>query len=236
MTYDLDSLANQVVDDMQAGADGLVSLPVDGYTGEWVGEGDEEIIVEDLDDADVGARFALNSSMLRALKGAGRNLRVIGKTGRRATGLTPARTRFAPSATPYMPRMQVNIPRVSNPVPVGPKAAGPTVLPIDSIGNLPVGGDQTIIINPLFIARGTKLVVSPGIATAFEVGNPSVGGVQAWAAGGTVPGDCFPPDGVPNSLTPSMNPSQGLQLPVSNISGAPARFRGYYAVEAARSV
>lgn len=220
------------------GVSGMVELPVGGFVGqEWIGE--EWVEVEDLSEtAGVGASVIPKSAALN-LMSRGFPLRINRSApAPRAPAKRAAAPAFAfrPGAVPYMPSMVMQAPPgIGAPQFVGPQVSGPTVLPLDSGAvALPAGGDAVIVANPLFITRGTKLVVSPAIATTFEIGNPSVGGMQGWAGGGTVPGDCFPPNADPNALTPSMNPSQGLQLPVSNIGGAPARFRGYYAVEGAR--
>ena len=235
MSYDIDALADQAYQDAVSGeyigygyAGGVVELPVDGYSGE------ELVDVEDL--GQVGATIQrMPMSACAALRRFNPNLRATAPRGPVNQSGQP-RFRFAPGDVPFQPRLSPSTQAVQPPVTMEPRVSGPTILPLDSGSNLlPAGGDATLIVNPLFIARGTKMVISPSIATAFETGNPSVGGKQTWAGNGSVPGDCFPPDGLTNILTPSMNPSQGLQLPISNISGAPARFRGFYACESART-
>lgn len=98
--------------------------------------------------------------------------------------------------------------------------SGPTLVP--------AGGSVTIQFNASMLFRPTRLMVGPSVAPLFTIDDIKVSADSLFLSTGSVPAESFLPDSVNASALKrrTAQPGTPVQILITNIDGAPHRFRG----------
>lgn len=105
---------------------------------------------------------------------------------------------------------------------------------LDSINNIAAGASLVLTINASMIFRPTRLMVGPALASLFTIDDIRVAADSLFLSAGAVPAEAF----LPNAVTASAlkrrtaQPGTPISLTITNIDGAPHRFRAAFFGEA----
>lgn len=126
---------------------------------------------------------------------------------------------IAPLATAPQPTVQSVTPGELREVVQG-LDSGPTLVP--------AGGSVTIQFNASMLFRPTRLMVGPSVAPLFTIDDIKVSADSLFLSTGSVPAESFLPDSVNASALKrrTAQPGTPVQILITNIDGAPHRFRG----------
>jgi hypothetical protein len=99
---------------------------------------------------------------------------------------------------------------------------------LDSSTLIAAGATQAIVVNASMIFRPTRLMIGPTVAPVFAIEDLRVAADSLFLSSGAVPAEVFLPNAVGASALKrrTAQPGTPLTLIVSNIDGAPHRFRG----------
>jgi hypothetical protein len=175
---------------------------------------------------EIGQSYEIGAPMLKAAPA---------PTGARPKGVPFRPMLSAGRGQPMMsPRMPLNTmpkapPMGSNPMlvnQVNPQNARVLYLGFDSVTDVPAGSTVNVSTNTQDVFKPRKIIISATIAPLFVINDIKVGNISQFSSSAAVPAEAF----VANSVSADVNfdtaqVSQQITFNVSNVSGAPARFR-----------
>lgn len=145
-----------------------------------------------------------------------------------ATALRRARANPASMLSAVPPAVALRLPQPA----VRPSDPGPvdvSFMPFDSGANIAAGAQATISVSAQTVFKPERLNVPRNIADFFTIDNMTVGNVPLSAATGSVPAASFASDATgANVRKVTANPGVAVTLVVTNIDGAPHRFRATF--------